>query len=241
MTRVSGRGGRARPSISEAPDWRPGQPRVARQYREQAAGLSGEAADRLKAEARLAGRVAGYTPPCLEPGGEMPFGPARGGLERVEIDELDGGALAAERGNPRLVVRRRRGPGALSGLRAELRRAAVRYAALVEAVAAPGGLDLDGARGSGLSDGGATSRCVLAHRLDRARAAIGDAPVLHPRFVARSDRALVTVADLVDRVCVDGWTLELVLRSRGWSRRHEHRRALAEALVAALERLQHVV
>lgn len=225
---------------------RSGLKALARARRDEAARLTEAAlADRpelarpalaAREEARIATRLAGYTPPTLDPSGPLPYGPARGGFERAELPD-------PWTGRP-MPVRRRRGSSALGRLPEGLRAAAARYAALVEAVNAPGCPSLDAPRGGGLSDGGASSRCALAQRLGRAHEAIGPTLALPARGAqAHADRGRrsVSVRALVDMVCLEGRPLRDVLASHGWSRWAEHERRLGDALRAALERLSEVV
>ena len=248
---------RVRKSAGPAPHWQPDQAglvataatRRAQAGRLTAAVLDGNpagagAALAARAEARVAASVAGYTPPCLDPSGPLPFAPGRGGLDHATIpgfafDATADALVVADR-----PVRKRRGPSALSRLPPALRAAGERYAALVEAVSSPGCPD-PGAPKGGLSDGGATTRCGLAEQLQRrALPAIGHGVVLRPRGLAEHTgrpRHILTVRDLVDRVCLRGWPIDRVLSSRGWSRRHAHGNACHEALAAALTRLARVI
>lgn len=203
------------------------------------------AALNARGEARVAATVAGYTSPCLDPSGPLPFAPGRGALDHATVPDFvydtgTDGYVVADR-----PVRMRRGPSALTGMPAALRAAAGRYVALVEAVGAPGCRDLQAPRGGGLSDGGATSRCGLAEQLQRrAGPAIGYAVVLRPRGLAANanrSRHVLTMRELVDRVCLNGWTIDRVLAWRGWSRRQAYRNACRDALTAALTRLAQVL
>ncbi len=203
------------------------------------------AALNARGEARIAGIVAGYTSPCLDPSGPLPFAPGRGPLDHVTVhgfvyDAKVDGDVVADR-----PVRMRRGPSALASMPSALRAAAGRYAALVEAVASPGCRDPQAPRGGGISDGGATSRCGMAEALRRrAVPAIGYAVVLRPRgLAAHADRPryVLAVRELVDRVCLNGWTVDKVLAWRGWSRRQAYRNACRDALGEALARLAQVI
>ena len=207
-----------------------------------AAGKDGAAA--LAREIGACCRVAACREQTVEPGGALPWGPARGRIATGEITEW---AYDARRDELALVTRpvvRRRGADVLARLAPELQAVAGRYAALVEAVAAPPAPAMDGPGGNGLSDGGATSRCALAARLRAARAAIGPGVALAPRNAeAHADRGrrAITTCALVDFVCVDGLALRHVLARFGWSRYRENEARLAAALLAALRRLEAVL
>lgn len=241
---VTGRDGVVRPAVSLAPSFTPGTAAVAKHYRAEAARLDGTAGAFMRAEARVAGQVAGYTAPHLDPGGDLPYGPARPGLDRVEIEETGIDPATGRDRQVRRVVRRRRGPMALAILPAALKATAERYAALVEAVGASRGSSLDAPVRGGVSDGGATARCRLAQRLRRARRAIGTGLILRPQrhggTVGRR-RLPVSALELIEAVCVRGWSLEQLLKRRGWSRKRTHTKILRTALEAALERLREVV
>lgn len=71
------------------------------------------------------------------------------------------------------------------------------------------------------------------------RRRIGEAPVLAPRRGA-GQRAAIGALRLVDMVCVEGRSLDDVLRRHGWSCKGDHRAALRVALAAALDRLARV-
>ncbi len=255
MTKREMRSGRGvRPTLSRAPHWRADRTGLvdnARSLKVEAraltrAALGGDAtlarrALAVRREALVATMVAGHTPACLEPSGPLPFAPASAPLDHAKIPEvaydakLDGYVVTDR------VVRRRRGRPGLAGMAPTLRAAGERYAALVEAVASPGGPQPGAVRGGGVSDGGATARCGLAEQLARqAIPAIGDGMVLWPRGQAQSLghlRGLLTTQALVDRVCLKGWTIDKVLSWRGWSRRQQYRNTCREALEAALGRL----
>lgn len=264
------RDGVARDAVPPAPDWRPGTVEGARRCRAEAESLTRSAlgtmhprlkpAERERAgppepalagpallareEARLSRRVAGYTPPHLDPGGELPNGPAREALIPVAIDELTIDPATGRDRQVKRIVRKRRGPPALAILPAPLRATAERYAALVEAVGASRGSSLEVSVRAGLSDGGATTRCRLAQRLRLARRTIGSGLVLRPRRPAADPvrpRRVVSTLELVEAVCVRGWSLEALLRRRGWSSRRLHCKTLRTALEAALDRLREVI
>jgi hypothetical protein len=245
------RGGADVFQVPSAPDWRPAPPGALRELRAEARALTRAALEAqdpglacralsVRSELRVTETVRLYTPPVLDPSGPMPFGPARGGLDHVEIAEV---AYDPRTGRDELtsrVVRKRRGPEALSGFGPQVRRAAEAYADLVAAMASSPGSCLAGPGRGGISDGGATTRCALAARLREARAAIGMGLVLSPRgHDAHADRArrAVTCIDLVDAVCLRGHSLRRVLADHGWSRWHNNEARLTEALKAALGRL----
>lgn len=227
---------------------------LARRRRAEAAALTGKAlggsprfaaaALAARAEARLATRVASYTAPVLEPSGELPFGPARGALETAAIPEIGfdpatGADLVVD-----ARVRRRRPSRALADLPDHLVAAAAIYADAVERVAAPGCPGLDAPRAGGVSDGGAVRRTGLAQYLGSLAAAVGSGVVLDPYdpgCYAVAGRRALTALDLVNRVCVDGWVIDQVLASRGWSRRTAYRNRATAALRAALVRVAEVL
>jgi len=240
--------------VAPAPDWRPAPAGALKTMRREAAALSSAAiqdhdpglaarALSMRAQLRLVETVRGYVPPVLDPGGALPWGPARGALDHATIVEVE---TDPHSGAPKIVdrqVRKRRGPSALSGFEPQLRRIAEAYADLTAAVASVAGSWLSGPGGGGISDGGATARCALAKRLTAARVAIGDAVVLSPRGAAAQRdhaRTALTVRALVDRICLQGWTIDHVLASHGWSRRQAYRAACQQAMRAALQRLAEV-
>lgn len=93
-------------------------------------------------------------------------------------------------------------------------------------------------RGSG---GGSYIDALVAEgrRLDRMRAAIGDAWAMEPRRAAPNgdQRRAIRVRTLVDQVCIQGRTLSQVLDRFGWSRKTTHLAELRLHLCAALDRL----
>jgi hypothetical protein len=254
IRKVRGGDGVWRDQAGPAPDWRPCPPGALRGMRAEARALTDAAigardpglaarAVAVRAEVRVVEAVRGYTPPVLDPSGPLPYGPARGGLDHVAIPDV---AYDPRAGRDQLVdrlVRKRRGPTALSALPARLRAVAEAYADLAAAVASPGCPNPDAARRGGISDGGATWRCAMAARLRAAHRAIGTGLVLVPRGPgAHRDRPRLSIGAraVVDMVCLRGCTLRGVLAAHGWSRFRLNEQRVSEALEAALTRMAEV-
>lgn len=91
------------------------------------------------------------------------------------------------------------------------------------------------------SSGGSYIDALVAEgqRLQRMRAAIGDAWAMEPRRTAPNgdQRRAIRVRALVDLVCIEGKTLSQVLDRFGWSRKTTHIDELRQHLRAALDRL----
>lgn len=227
-----------RRQVSLAPDFRPGsQAQLTRlKSRLKALDQPGPAREQATLELALARRVAGYTAPSLEPYGQLPFGPGRPGLERVEISDFATDAA----GRPKLILRqlrRARGPTVLARLPADLKAVADRYQALSAAIGSPGARDLEAPGGAGqISDGGAVARCAIATELRRAWGLIGGALVLPAAGGECRGRQLpLGRRALLDRVCLDGLSLERVLRAYGWPNKGETFREVSAQLRATLE------
>lgn len=195
------------------------------------------AEDRIAASDQAVGRMVVAAAEAAGPDG--PAGPARDATELSDVGvwvycPRQGGLRRA-----RHVIRRARGPDALAALDEDLREAARRYAAEVEAatsVRGPG----DGLRGGGVSDGGAALGVERVTRMRAAMAAVGSDVVLDPRGArAHADRGrgVVTVLDVVDGVARCGGSLSSVLAAAGWSRGGAAKRRAAEALAEGLARL----
>lgn len=119
-----------------------------------------------------------------------------------------------------------------------------RYAALVELAAADGTKvsQLDASRGGGDSMGWMDRHLGIAHELTILRNRIGFSAAMTVRRIrptARGETQRGPIMDrvLVDMVCIKGCTLDEVLVSHGWAVKGAHRKAVTEALSAALDRM----
>ena len=233
---------RRKQKITLAPDWRPGSAAALRSIGEGVAVSEHfgrvRAAAFQRAEACVAGRVAGYSPLSLDPSGPLPFGPARGMPGLGAISEFIPASSGVGFTLIKRKVRRRRGSRVLEFMPERLRLVADRYADVVERVEGADARDMDALRGGGVSDGGAVARTGLAQVHRAACGAIGRAVVLLPD--GRTSRARpVTVDVVVDRICVRGWTVSELLVVNGWcvTGKRAHTKAVAAALAGALNRL----
>lgn len=98
------------------------------------------------------------------------------------------------------------------------------------------------ARSGGGGSGGFIDAFVAEGReIEAMRSRIGNGVSLAVRRIrpsARGCRAAIKDRVLVDAVCLQGMTLNEVLRAAGWSADGKHREALRKALCAALDRMQ---
>lgn len=119
------------------------------------------------------------------------------------------------------------------------------YRDMVERHGAGGlrGTDLNASGGAGGGGGFIDAHIDLGDRIKALRRAIGSAAALSVRRVRPSARGKVgarVISDraLVDALCLHGLDLNGVLRAAGWSADGHHRKALRQALAAALDRMQ---
>lgn len=223
------------------------------------------ARDRASAEAgRMAAiRAAGDIP--AECGPDIAPSPARGGFVLAPqvamvpngVDEygLDRWAPAAAGYGHRSAIRcadafdammaaalRRKKPMALTPGQVAIGR---RYHDLVEFLSA-GGVALSSMEGR--TGGGGDSGNWMDHRLQvsdevtRLQHRIGTGVALAVRRVRPSDRGTgqrgpITDRRLVDMVCLEGRSLDEVLKVHGWAKDAKVRKAVTEALCAALDRM----
>lgn len=214
---------------------------------------------KLVAEAaRLAAiRDAGTIPDECGPG--IAPAPARGGFVLVRNIELL--PVGADR-----VEAAHRGYGGRSAIRAadvfdrmiasSLRRKqpcpltpgqiamARRYAALTERARADGMSlsKLDASFGAGDNGGWMDRHLQVAEELAMLKARIGGGVAIAVRRLRPSDRGEMQRGPILDRilvdmVCIKGHGLEDVLVAHGWAVKGAHRKAVAEALSAALDRM----
>jgi hypothetical protein len=98
------------------------------------------------------------------------------------------------------------------------------------------------ARSGGGGSGGFIDAFVAEGReIEAMRSRIGDGVSLAVRRIrpaARGGRAVIRDRALVDAVCLQGMTLNEVLRAAGWPQNGKHREALRGSLCAALDRMQ---
>jgi hypothetical protein len=202
--------------------------------------------------AAAAGRRQGHDDRPHAPGGARP--PAALGQSRVALDVIE---EAGADGRPEPITplgyktARRALPRVLSDL-SEVdprRRAANQLADTMERIGSVKGSDLAGTDSKGgISDGGATTRVKHAERLliiemlanrwphrRRGRAMPAAERIL--MLVQRNGgkRQDIKAFPALIAVCVDGLALDDVLRRHGWSAQTANRKALAEALLAALD------
>lgn len=222
--------------------------------------ISTDAADcarRVEAE-RVAAVLARATPP--EAMQSAPVAPARGPMRLVENVELLPGGLQRRRGAhwvgmDALSVMCRRAfekyesaggdaasfvppftPGQIA--------VALDYQALVEwRDGSPMKCaSLEAGRAGGGSSGLFIDSYIEQGRwLTELRRRIGTGQAMAVRRIrpsARGSRAAIFDRTLVDAVCVGGATFSDVLRSHGWAEKADHRSALRQALVDALDRMQ---
>lgn len=119
-----------------------------------------------------------------------------------------------------------------------------RYHDLVELLSADGTKlsQLEGSFGSGDSGSWMDQRMALSAELDGMRRRIGSGVAMAVRRVRPSDRGVAArgpISDrvLVDMVCLRGSGIADVLRGHGWQVDGRNRKALTEALSAALDRM----
>ncbi|AZV00388.1 hypothetical protein pthi1_p23 [Paracoccus phage vB_PthS_Pthi1] len=119
-----------------------------------------------------------------------------------------------------------------------------RYAALVERAAADGTKlsRLDASRAGGDSMGWMDRHLEVAQELAILRNRIGAGAAMTLRRIRPSKRGETQRGPIMDRVlvdmvCIKGCTLDEVLSSHGWSIKGDHRKAVTEALCAALDRM----
>lgn len=119
-----------------------------------------------------------------------------------------------------------------------------RYAALVELAAADGTRvsRLDASRSGGDSMAWMDRHLDIAQELTILRNRIGFSAAMTVRRIrpsARGEAHRGPIMDrvLVDMVCIKGSTLDDVLKSHGWAVKGAHRKAVAQALCAALDRM----
>ena len=139
------------------------------------------------------------------------------------------------------ALRRKRAPALTPGQMAIGRR----YRDLVEALSADGCSlsSLEGSSGGSGDDGGwMDHRLQMADERDRLRRRIGNGCAMPIRRVRPSDRGPnprgpIMDRVLVDMVCLSDKSLDDVLRAHGWQRDGRTRKAIAQALSAALDRM----
>lgn len=167
-----------------------------------------------------------------------PAGFARGSVEVATLIEVEWDAALGEYLPRDRPVIRRRSPDLIASLELHRREAAAIYLDAVEQVASvrsPGEQ-----RGSGVSDGGAVTRCDAAGRLRACRLAIGQAVAISPEGLrAHLDRARrpLKFVDIVDGAVLHGRPLASILARAGWSRSPSILRQARAALEAALDRV----
>lgn len=95
----------------------------------------------------------------------------------------------------------------------------------------------------GTAEGYTDARLDLAGRIARLRLRIGSGVALAVRRIRPSERAggavraIITDRALVDLVCLQGMDLSRVLQAHGWAADDKTRKALAQALSGALDRM----
>lgn len=214
---------------------------------------------RLAAEAARieAVRANGRVPEVCGP--EMPEAPARGTFCVVEFQAMypegeDGYVMRPSGHQGRKTMQMQDVFGVMLGQAARARRPAPlspgqiamgrHYAALVEmhrnaglrcssVEAAPGG-------GGGTFVGYMDSVCDVGRKIATLQRRIGDGPAPRLRVLRpsqRGSRVTITARALVDAVCLESLTLDVVLARHGWSRKGETRQAAREALADCLERM----
>lgn len=119
-----------------------------------------------------------------------------------------------------------------------------RYAALVERAASDGMAlsKLDASNGSGDSGGWMDHHLSVAQELAMLRNRIGCGAAMALRRIRPTTRGAVQRGPIMDRVlvdlvCIKDCTLTDVLESHGWAVKGPNRKAVAEALAAALDRM----
>ena len=198
----------------------------------------------VRAEAEVVSRVRTWARPDIgaDAGAR---GPGRGALEAAAVGVMTYSAKVDAMVPTTTTVVRRARSAILTRLPADLQNTAELYEALVAQRAAVRTIDLTApAVGGGMSDGGAAARCDADARLFEAEKAIGDAVALKPRgALAHADRGrrAITVRQVVDLVCICGFSLEDVLVRHGWSRATRNKTELRGALEAALARMMVVI
>lgn len=118
-----------------------------------------------------------------------------------------------------------------------------RYRDLVERHAAAGMkcASVEARTGGGGSGGFMDAYVAEGREIEAMQARIGSGVSLAVRRVrpsARGARATIKDRTLVDAVCLQGMTLNQVLRAAGWPQNGKHRDALRKALGEALDRMQ---
>lgn len=167
-------------------------------------------------EARLRRTCKGGRLPILPRGDAGPKAAGRGPVEMttVLVESHDVWADAAPM-ITETVVRRAPGHG-LKALNEFQKATALRYAGLVErasSVAGPG----TGSSG-GISDGGASTRIEIAAAVRQSREAIGNGLVKlgSDKGQKRLQGRPISVAELLDAVCLEGRSIRSVLWRAGW-------------------------
>ena len=141
----------------------------------------------------------------------------------------------------RAAAARRKKPMALTPGQISMAR---RYRDLVELLAADGCKlsNLDASTGSGDSGGWMDRRLQVSQEVDILRRRIGNGVALSVRRVRPSDRGAAQRGQILDRVMVDmvclkGCSVDQVLRAHGWQTNGRGRKAVTDALSAALDRM----
>jgi hypothetical protein len=195
---------------------------------------------------RLAVLRAAAMPPA-SCGPEMPLAPARGEVvadpqaEMLPTPGQDGYTLQHSGFRGRDAMRARDALDGVAGLSGTLAKAGRAYAALVERHASRGlrctsiEARLGGGGGSGERDY-ADVLLAEARAIERIQMAIGDGVALDLQRQGGKRRA-IPVRRLVDMVCVEGRSLDAVLKLHGWSLGVATREPLRLALVQALTRM----
>lgn len=224
-------------------------------------GISAEVdpADRRVAEAlRCAAMIEDATPP-EECGWLIPSAPARGAFEvfmpHAMVQGSDGSWESRPTGHAgrhavrsadvfaRMLVsaRRRKQAAPLTPGQVAIGRC---YRDLAEILASDGTKlsRLDASFGGGDSGSWMDRRLELSERLDTLRRRIGTGTALSVRRIRPSDRGADQRGPIMDRVmvdmvCLEGRTLDQVLKAHGWVKDGRTYKAITEALCGALDRM----